>query len=181
MNWNLIPLIFNARRKSFMAILVLLLANLGLYIYYAYFLEPRVAGLQTRWAEKRLQAAAGSTLDAAAVYRQGKADIAEFRSRIPLKKGFAAFIGGLFETATDNSLQIGTITYRPSQLKGENLIAFSIGFNVSGKYAAIKSFIADIEGMREIAVIDNISLSGKSDEEYVDLRLQMTTYFRVEG
>ncbi|MGA2151044.1 MAG: type 4a pilus biogenesis protein PilO [Geobacteraceae bacterium] len=61
------------------------------------------------------------------------------------------------------------------------MLAYSIGFNVSGKYAAIKSFIADIERLRAIAVINNISLNGKAAEESVDMKLQLTAYFRVEG
>jgi type IV pilus assembly protein PilO len=181
MNTNLILMIFNARRKSFIAILVLILVNAGIYIYYAAYLEPRLTALQTLWAEKRLMAATGSILDNAAVYRQGIADMAAFRERMPLKKEFVEFIGELFETASNNSLKVAGINYNRSQIKGEKLITFAIGFNVSGNYAAIKSFISDLERIRQIAVIDNISMSGKTDEESVDMKVQMTAYFRAEG
>jgi type IV pilus assembly protein PilO len=181
MNADLIRMIFSARRKSFIALILLVFVNAGLYIYYAAYLEPRVNALQTLWADKRLMSASGAILDTAAVYRQGIADLATFRSRMPLKKEFVDFIGELFETASNNSLKVGTITYTPSRLKGENLISFSIGLNVSGKYAAIKSFVSDMERIRQIAVIDNISLKGKSDEESVDMKIQMTAYFRSEG
>ncbi len=120
-------------------------------------------------------------MDSADVYRQGTADLATWRARIYPKKEFARFIGEIFETATNNSLKVGAITYKPQQVKGEDLLAYSFGFNVSGKYAAIKSFIADIQRLREIAVIDNISLSGKATEESIEMRLQLTAYFRVEG
>lgn len=128
----------------------------------------------------RMQAAASNTLDAASVFRQGKSDLETWRERISPKRDFAAFIGELFETATNNNLKVGAITYKPGPVKGEDLLAYSIGFNVSGKYAAIKSFISDIESFKRIAVIDNIALSGKSDEEAVDMRVQMTAYFRGE-
>jgi type IV pilus assembly protein PilO len=173
--------ILKSRQNSFICISILIVANLGLYVFSSAYLEPQLADLQRKWSEKRAQAAAEPAMDAAAIYRQGTADLKTWRARISPKREFAGFIGELFETAVNNSLKVGAITYKPTLIKGENLLAYSIGFNVSGKYAAIKSFIADIEKYREIAVIDDISLNGKSDEELVDMRLQLTAYFRVEG
>jgi len=172
--------ILKSRQKSFICISILIVANLGLYVFSSAYLEPQLADLQRKWSEKRVQAAAEPAMDAAAIYRQGTADLKTWRARISPKREFAGFIGELFETAVNNSLRVGAITYKPSPVKGENLLAYSIGFNVSGKYAAIKSFIADIERYRAIAVIDNLSLNGKSDEELIDMRLQLTAYFRVE-
>lgn len=180
MKIDIIRQIIKARQKSFICIAVLILANLGLYLFSSAYLEPRLVDLQRTWSEKRLQAAR-PPMDPAAIYRQGSADLKSWRGRISPKREFARFIGELFETAVNNSLRVGAITYKPTPIKGEKLVAYSIGFNVSGKYAAIKSFIADIERLREIAVIDNLSLNGKADEEFVDMRLQLTAYFRVEG
>jgi len=170
-----------ARRIIFIFVLILIMINIGLYIYSSTYLEPHLADLQKKWSDKRLLAAGGSVADAAAVYRQGTSDLAAWRERIYPKKDFAKYIGELFETATNNTLKVGAITYKPEPVKDEKLIAYSIGFNVSGKYAAIKSFIADIERFREIAVINNISLNGSATEESVDLKLQLTAYFRLEG
>ena len=181
MKIDIILQILKTRPKSFVCIAILIAANFGLYLFSALYQEPRLADLQRKWSEKRLEAASAPPQDPAAIYRQGTADLKSWRERIPPKREFAAFIGELFETAVNNSLSVGAITYKPTQIKGENLLAYTIGFNVSGKYAAIKSFIADIERLRQIAVIDNLSLSGKADEEFVDMRLQLTAYFRVEG
>ena len=181
MNFTMLRQIIMARRNSFIAISVLILINIGLYIYSSAYLEPRVALLQNKWSEKRLLAAGGAVVDSAAVYRQGIADLAAWRARIYPKKEFARFIGEIFETATNNTLKVGPITYKLQPVKGEDLLAYSIAFNVSGKYAAVKSFIADIERLREIAVIDGISLNAKTTDESIDLKLQLTAYFRVEG
>ncbi len=181
MNLKIIRQIFVARRNWFIAILILVLIDAGLRVFRSTYLGPRVASLESKWSARRLEAAGEKGVDMAAVYRQGMGDLAAWRARIYPKKEFAGFIGELFETAKNNSLKVGAITYRPQPVKGEGLLAYSIGFSVSGKYAAIKSFIADLERLREIAVIDNISLNGKSTEESVDMRLQMTAYFRVEG
>ena len=181
MNFTLLRQIINTRRNFFIAIFVLIIINIGLFLYSSAYLEPKLVFLQNKWSEKRLIAAGESGIDAAAVYQQGTSDLAAWRARIYPKKDFARFIDELFESATNNTLKVGAITYKPQPVKGENLLAYSIGFNVSGKYAAIKSFIADIQRLREIAVIDNISLNGKTTEESVDMKLQMTAYFRMEG
>ncbi len=181
MNYGIIRQIFVARRNWFIAIFIMILMNGGLYLYYSAYLEPRLALLQREWSDKRLAAAGGTPLDTAVVYRQGKADLASWRERIYPKKDFARFIGDLFESATNNSLKVGAINYKPAQLKDEGLLAFTVDFNVSGKYAAIKSFISDLERLREMVVINNISLSGKNTEEEVGMKLQLTAYFKVEG
>jgi type IV pilus assembly protein PilO len=180
MNLAMLRQIIRTRRNSFIAISVLILINIGLFLYSSALLGPEVFSLQNKWSEKRLVAAGETVSDDATVYRQGTEDLAKWRTRIYSKKDFARFIGELFETASNNTLKVGAIVYKPQPVKDENLIAYTIGFNVSGKYAAIKSFIADIERLREIAVIDNISLNGKSTEEFVDMKLQLTAYFRVE-
>ena len=181
MNINILWQNIKARQKSFICILILITINIGLYIYSSAYLEPNLATLQKEWSEKRALAAGGTVLDAASIYRQGTSDLAAWRERIYPKKEFARFIGDLFETANNNTLTVGAITYKPEPIKDENLLAYSIGLNVSGKYAAIKSFIADMERLRAIAVINNISLNGKATEKSVDMRLQLTAYFRVEG
>jgi len=181
MKLTMLRQIINSRRNSFIAISVLILINFGLYFYSFAYLGPRLASLEKKWSEKRVLAAEGAVLDEAAIFRQGTTDLAALRTRIYPKKDFTRFIGEIFETATNNTLKIGSITYKPQPVKGEDLLAYSIGFNVSGKYAAIKSFIADIERLREIAVIDNISLSGKTTEESIEMKLQLTAYFRMEG
>ena len=181
MNLDIIRQILIVRRKFFIAIAGLALVDAVLYTYCSAYLEPRLASLQLKWSEKRLETARAASLDNAAVYRQGTADLAAWRARIYPKKDFARFIGELFETASNSSLKVGAITYKPDMVKDEGLLAYSIGFNVSGKYAAIKSFISDLERLREIVVIDNISLTGKGTEESVDMKLQLTAYFRMEG
>jgi type IV pilus assembly protein PilO len=181
MKYTMLRQIITARRNYFIAISALILVNIGLYIYSSAYLGPKLASLQKIWSEKRVLAVGGAAIDEAAVFRQGTADMATWRTRIYSKKEFARFISEIFETATNNSLKIGSITYKPDKVKGEDLLAYSIGFNVSGKYAAVKSFIADIERLREIAVINNISLSGKTTEESIEMKLQLTAFFRVEG
>ena len=181
MNIPLVTEIIKARPKTFILIIALVLLNIGLYLFTAVYQKPRLEGLQSTWFVKRKTATGGTAIDSAAVYQQGVSDLTAWRARIIPKKGFAGFVGRLFETAASNSLAFKGVSYKASQLKDENLITYSLDFNVIGKYGAVKSFIADIGRMREILTIDNISLNKISNsEDSVSLKVQLTVYLRME-
>ncbi len=182
MNVKFIEQILRARLKSFVLVAVLALMNVGLLVYISVSQAPRLAALQNAWFEKRRATEKGTVKDEATIYRQGTTDLAAWRNRIAPKKDFARLVGEVFEIAAANSLKVGSVTYKPTPIKDEDLLAYSIGFNVSGKYAAIKSFLADLLQSREIITIDTISLnSSNATEESVDLKVELTAYFRTEG
>ncbi len=171
-----------ARPKSFILLAVLLTMNAGLYVYGSIYQTPRLAALQSAWFEKRRAVEKGTLKDAATIYRQGTSDLATWRARIAPKKDFARVVGEVFEFAASNSLTVGNVTYKLAPIKDENLLAYSIAINVSGKYTALKSFLADLMRSREIMTIDNVALNSSSaTEESVNLKVQLTAYFRTEG
>lgn len=182
MNQRMIRQIAATRRKSLVLVLVLCLLNAGLYAVLAGYLSPQLQSLQGRVFAARRALSGGLPQDADSVYRQGVADLAAWDKRIPPKREFARFLGDLFELARGNSLAIAGIAYKPVPPKGEGLLTYTLTFNLSGKYAQVKSFIADVARMRDIAVIDGISLnSSKLTEEFVNMKVDMTAYFHPEG
>ena len=184
MNVTVMKAIIKAQPKTFILIFVLALSNTGLFVYASAYQTPRLESLQSAWSEKRKSATApdGAVLDTAYLYRQGENDLKAWRARILQKKEFARFVGSLFETAASNSLAFKGVSYRASQLADENLVTYALDFNVTGKYGAVKSFIADLERMREMMTIDNVSLTtSKATEDAVALKVQMTVYLRMEG
>jgi len=181
MNGKLLWDIIRSRPKSLTVVLLLVLLNAGLYFFSSYHQQPRLQDLRQKWVEKR-RAAGGGVRDAATIFRQGTGDLATWRDRIAPKKDFARLIGSLFDMAANNSLKVGGVSYKPVPVKEDNLLAFTISFGVSGKYAAVKSFIADLMRSREIMTLDNVSLaSTKLTEESVDMKVQLTAYFKAEG
>lgn len=182
MNVRFLKEIIKAQPRTFFLIMVLCVSNVCLYLYASGYLTPRIEGLQGQRFEKRKSVRGGAVQDIAAIYHQGESDLKVWQGRIIQKREFARFLGNLFETAANNSLVFKGMSYKPSQLKEEkNLITYSLDYNVSGKYAAVKSFISDVLRMREIVTIDNISLSkGQATEDAVTLRVQMTVYLRME-
>lgn len=180
MNIPLVTEIIKTRPKTFILIIVLVLMNISLYLFAAVYQKPRLESLQGTWFEKRKTADKGAAIDSAAVYRQGVSDLTAWKAKIIPKKGFAGLVGRLFETAAGNSLAFKGVSYKVSQIKDENLATYSLDFIVTGRYAAVKSFISDIGRMREIMTIDNISLNKMNDSgDSVTLKVQLTVYLRV--
>jgi type IV pilus assembly protein PilO len=169
--------IISARPLTFVFILIILIINIlgGVYIYY--YQSPQIADLQSQWFAQRQGV---KNLDSAALYNQGIKDLQAWEKIISPKRDFTRLIGELFELAAKNSLKVKQVTYKPKQLNSEKLVEFSIEFNVTGKYAEIKNFIADLANSKEILVIDGIALSsGDSTKESVSLKVQLTAYFRM--
>lgn len=180
MTINLLVQIFKARKVMICALTALLLGNIGLYAYRSLFQAPRLIDLQNMWFEKR-KLASGSLTDVATIYRQGTADIEMFRSRIPAKREFARVVGDIFEAASSNGLSVQGVTYKPETVKGEGLVLYEVTLNVIGKYAGIKSFIADIDRLKSMSSIDTISLNSSSyTKETVGLKIQLSSYLRSE-
>jgi len=174
--------IIRERKKSFIFLSFLLIFNVGLFTYRHFYQAPKLEKLQMSLFEKRSMAKGGETRTSGAIYRDGLADISSFRERIPLKKEYTRLVGELMQTAADNSLSSGAITYRPAPLKGENLLAYTISMDVVGKYAAVKSFVFDVQHFPEIITIDALSLNGTSvTEDSVNMKVQLTAYLRTEG
>lgn len=165
-----------------MAVFVLAVANLALFCFIVNSQQPELETLQNNLLEARNRTPRAAANEAT-VYAQGKRDLAAFRAMIAPKRDFTRVIGELFETAANNSLSIGGISYKPESAKGmKGLLPYSLTFDVSGKYAAVKSFLMDMERIKEIIVIDQVTLKSSTDKrESVNMKLNLSAYFATEG
>ncbi len=182
MNIRIVKEIVKVQTRTFILIFSLVVLNIVLVLFSSVYQNPRLENLQNKWFEKRKLATGGAVADTATIYQQGLKDLKNWRSRVIPKKGFARFVGTLYETAANNSLSFKGATYKISQFKEQGLAAYTLDFNVVGKYAAVKSFIADLQRMPEMITMDNLSLNNKNAiEDAVDLKVQLTVYLRMEG
>jgi type IV pilus assembly protein PilO len=173
--------IVKLKKKSFAFVLALLMINVFLYSYISTVQQARIETLQNNLLEKRRQRAFGPE-NKAFVYSQGLRDLTVFRSNIPPKKEFGRVVGELFETAANNGLSVGNVGYKPELTKKGGLLVYSLAFGVTGSYAAIKSFVSDIERTKEILFIDHLILNRtNATQEAVSLKIQISAYFRTEG
>ena len=117
MNIKVVKEVIKSQPRTFILIAVLCLLNIGFYLFTAFYQKPHFESLQNQWFEKRKLAAGGAVTDTTAVYQQGVKDLKTWQERIIPKKGFARFIGRLFEAAANNSLSFKGVSYKVLQLK----------------------------------------------------------------
>lgn len=174
--------IWRARRAAVVGLGLFVLLTLGLYLYVNLWQDRHLAQAQHSWTQLSQAAAGAQQGTPASRYRAGVRDLEQFRSRLIRKGEFPRFLGELFETARHNSLAVRNVTYRPSPVKGEEVLTYGIEFTVAGRYGQLKSFIADLARSPQIVTIDSITLTNASrTEEMVELKLGVTAFLKLEG
>jgi len=160
-------------------ILTLLLLNITLGIVVSAYQLPSLANVQITWSDLRRQTARAGVADAATLHKQGAADLEKLKERIPEKREFARVLSELLESAASNAVDVGTISYKPVPIKEEALLSYQLSLSVSGRYAAVKSYLSDLQNNRELIVVDSVAFSN-SDlfVEHVAMDLRITVYLR---
>jgi len=183
MNMILIRQVVALRRKSLIALAIAILVAISSQMFMKYYHEPMLERQRTESLKLRDSESRGAALQSRDVlYKNGIADLAKFRGRIYLKSQFARFISELYDQAAKNSLELTAVTFKPVPNKEEQLLDYQLAVSVSGKYAQLKKFIYDLGSSSNILVIDSISLaSTDTSADTVQLQIQMTSYFRLEG
>lgn len=160
-------------------LLALLLFNVIISVIVSAYQRPSLADLQTKWSNLRRQAAHAGKLDATTLHQQGSADLETLRAAIPEKRQFARILSDLLEAAAGNAVEVGAISYKPVQIKEEKLLSYQLSFSVNGSYAAVKSYLADLQNNPELIVIDTVNFSnGDLFIENVVMDLRITAYLR---
>lgn len=160
-------------------ILTLLLLNVALGVVVSTYQLPSLADLQTKWSNLRRRAAGAGAMDPATLHRQGSADLEKVKGKIPEKRQFAKVLSDLLEAAASSGVEVGAISYKPLQIKEEALLSYQLSLSVSGGYAAVKSYLADLQGISELIVVDTVSFSNSDPfVENVVMDLRITVYLR---
>jgi type IV pilus assembly protein PilO len=183
MHISLLKEIFLSKRKTWIIIAFVTLLNVLLAVYGAFIQQPQIAALQSEWIARRENSVDQmQVLNKTDVYKKAQADLQTLRSRIFPKRDFTRFLGELFDLAKRNSLTISSVTYKPAVIPQEQLLSYGIALTVAGKYPALKKFLNDLGNTSNLVVIDSVTLSNqKLTEEQVQLQVQLSSYFRVEG
>ena len=160
-------------------ILTLLLLNVILGVVFSAYQLPSLAELQTKWSNLRSQAARAGQVDSATLHQQGAADLEKLKAMIPAKREYARVLSGLIEAAASNAVEVGAVSYKPVQIKEEALLSYQLTLSVSGGYAAVKSYLSDLQKNKEMVVVDAVTFSN-SDlfVENVVMNLNLTVYLR---
>lgn len=184
MNLSILKQILQLRKRSLLALAILIAVALALQLFISLYQTPRVEQLNAEWMKLREQEGRGASLqDRDTLYRNGITDLAKFREKIYPKSQFARFIGELYEMTSKNGLELASISYKPSLAKEEKLLNYALTLSVSGTYPQLKRFIYDLgAGNSNLLVIDSISIAAPgSAAESVQLQLSITSWFTMEG
>lgn len=160
-------------------IAILVLLNVVMAVLLSAYQLPQLAGLQTKWSDMRSQAARTGQVDSATLQQQGAADLEKLKARIPAKREYARVLSDLIEAAASNAVEVGAVSYKPLRIKEEALLSYQLTFSVKGGYAAVKSYLSDIQKNQEMIVVDAVTFSN-SDlfVENVVMNLTLTVYLR---
>jgi type IV pilus assembly protein PilO len=170
------------KRRMLIALAVLLLLNIGLYSANSSYLSAAIITSQASWNNLRQRVAVAGKADVASVYRRGIDDLNKVTTKIPTKRQFAGVLGDILDSAATSGVTTGAVSYKPQVVKGQDLLVYTVSLSVTGSYAAVKSFIGDLQKSRELIVVDSINLSN-SDlfEENVNLDVHLSIYLQGKG
>lgn len=176
---NIFIEIYRQKKRSLNVALLLLVVNIAVYAVNYGYLDSSVNEARQKWHELRRRVSVAERGDVSVVYRQALADLEKLSALIPLKRQFPSVLGDILDAAASSNVVIGTVTYKPQVVKNEDLLAYSINMSVSGSYAAVKSFLADLQKNRELVVIEAVALSNRDPfEENVSMNVNLTVYLR---
>lgn len=167
------------KRPLLTILAVLLTLNLGIYLVYNYYLTPAIVTSQVSWNSLRQRVLVAGRSDVASIYRRGVDDLKILSAKVPAKRQFVRVLGELLDSASSSGVVTGAVTYRPQAVKGQDLLAYSVSVSVSGSYAAVKSFLGDLQKNGEMIVVDSISMSNTDlFEENVAMDLKLSIYLQ---
>ncbi|MGD9019301.1 MAG: type 4a pilus biogenesis protein PilO [Desulfuromonadales bacterium] len=178
--------LWGSHRRSVILLGVLLILNLLLFAVIEQFVTPRVAEQKSHFLQRQaevrqlLRNRGGATNTPEQAYFMAVEDLSKFHQMIPDYQEFTGLIEELLVLSSRAGLNINRVAYNSSPLKESGLLKLDLQFNVVGDYDQIKTFIHSLEQSARLIVINQIGLQG-ADDEGVNLRLNLETYFRAGG
>lgn len=164
---------------------VLVVLNLLLFIVIEQLVVRQVAEQERRFLQRQtevrllLRNKGGGTKNPQQHYLLASQDLSKFNQAIPDYQEFTGLIEELLVLSHRARLNITQISYSPEELKGSPLLKYSLNFNVVGDYEQLKKFIHSLEQSVRLITIRQIGLQS-ADDEGVNLRLSLETFFRPE-
>ncbi|PLX82234.1 MAG: hypothetical protein C0614_06165 [Desulfuromonas sp.] len=182
---DLLTQLWRANRPMLAFLMVLLLANILLYLLLEQSLLPKVETSESRFIKRQTEVRQllhnqGGGDSPEQQYILASQDLSEFRQAVPGYVEFTGLIEELMELSSLAGLEISQIAYKPEQAGESGLLRYALTFNVGGRYEQLKRFIHAMEQSPRLLIISGIGLQS-SDEGGVSLRLSLETYFRVEA
>jgi Tfp pilus assembly protein PilO len=187
MTGPLVRRIFDEHRAVVVPLIAALAINIVGYALLVYPLSQRVANVA-----ERNQAAAQALTAARADYAQaaglvsGKSrastELATFYTKVlPADLSAARRLTHLrlAQLARDSGVQLDHETLEPDDRREGSLARLKGTMDLVGSYPAIRRFIHQLEVSPEFVVIDNVQLSDASEGDRLQVKVELSTYYRT--
>ncbi|MEA3545252.1 MAG: type 4a pilus biogenesis protein PilO [Thermodesulfobacteriota bacterium] len=186
----LIGAAWELNRSPIIVIIVLSILVIAVFSGQRWISEPELQTLRTEQSRlqqqvrQRHRQLTNSSVPVSAT-EQLKRNLQQFHRLIPAQTNFSNFIGELFGWAQQADLDIHQVSYQTKEEKETNFLRYGLSFSVKGSYSQIKKFLHLLENTNRILLIEKISLAGSSaktkDQQQVNLRIELSTYFQGEA
>ncbi|MBI5454126.1 MAG: type 4a pilus biogenesis protein PilO [Deltaproteobacteria bacterium] len=103
--------------------------------------------------------------------------IVAFKKTLPDKLGLTKVIDKVLASARANGIKIHEGNYAPETIKDAEFSRYSISLPVEGNYPGIKRFIYELESMRDLIIVEEVSLSGAKGSGSIGLNIRISAYY----
>ncbi len=104
----------------------------------------------------------------------------QFRNQIPPHGAILQMIRRVTDLARKLRLSVPSVKYDPVEVTEEALVKLTVQMEVGGKYAAIRRFLYEIEGLQDPLLIEKVVLTSQRGMDRLSLRLAIAAYFLDE-
>lgn len=159
--------------------LLILLATLGTgcLLLWFYLLGPQhhqLTARQADWTAKRR-----SAIMTAGTHSPNRATLEKLWAALPERHELPRILGQLYDMAGMQEVAITALSYKPQATSVEGLIAYTLRCTASGRYAALKRFLAELHQLHGIGTVDSVSFSNSDPlQERISLETQITVHLR---
>jgi Tfp pilus assembly protein PilO len=105
----------------------------------------------------------------------------EFRNQIPPQGAILAMIRRVTDEARRLKLHVPSVKYDPGDVPEDELVKLTVEMQVEGRYAAVRRFLYEVEGLQDPLMIEKLVLTSPPGANQLTLRLQMAAYFLPEA
>ena len=110
--------------------------------------------------------------------KNAKVSIKEFKETLPSEQGLTKVLSDINKKAKKNGLGFKAGSYSPSVVPNSNINKYSISFTVSGEYGKVKRFLYDLETLKHLLVVEDVTLSkGSVMQVGTALTISVSTYY----
>jgi Tfp pilus assembly protein PilO len=183
--------VYNERRTIVVPLLVLLAANVAVFLVGVLPLTRSVAGHEDAAIAARADLAEALRHDKQAKEAQASKDRAEkeltkfYADILPRshQSGIRLINSWLFQTAVESGIRFGSGTVEPETVRDSHLMRLKATVSLEGQYANIRRFLYAVETAEEFVIVEKVELSetGVSQAQLTQgslaLNLNVTTYF----